>query len=234
MAVLYRLFENKMTTSMESKFLPRTLIRGRITEDRVMEIISYSSSITPGDIQSVLHELKNVIRRAMLDGNIIDLGFITFKPSVKGRCADAAAGFVKGSSSVAVNAKLKGAFLAEFESQWQIELAKDPAYHPKILTVYNYRTGTADGTENKAGDLIKIKGSNLNFERSDPGQGVFLIPVNGDPEIRINNYADINAKNIVFVLSPNIPSIEYTIQIRCRSDQRGALATGDFRILNVN
>jgi hypothetical protein len=25
------LFENKMTTSMESKFLPRTLIRGRMT-----------------------------------------------------------------------------------------------------------------------------------------------------------------------------------------------------------
>jgi hypothetical protein len=45
----------------------------------MMELISYSSSITPGDIQSVLRELKNVIRGAMLDGNIIDLGFIPLK-----------------------------------------------------------------------------------------------------------------------------------------------------------
>jgi hypothetical protein len=62
--------------------------------------------VTPGDIQAVLRELKNVIGGAMLDGNSVDLGFMTLKPSVKGRCADVSTGFVKGSNSFSVNARL--------------------------------------------------------------------------------------------------------------------------------
>jgi hypothetical protein len=234
MAVLYRLFENKMATSAESKFIPRTLVRGRVTENRVMETISYAASVTPGDIQAVLRELKNVIRVAMLDGNSIDLGFMTLKPSVKGKCADAGTGFVKGSNSVSVNARLKNTFLAEFEGQMQVELAKDTSYHPKILSVYNYRTDTSNSTDNLAGDLIKIKGSNLYFDKTDLAQGVFLVPTNGSPEIRINDYADITAKNVVFVVSPNVLTNVYTIQIRCKTDRGESLVTGDSRTLNVN
>jgi hypothetical protein len=45
MIFLYRLFENKLATSADSKFIPFTLVCRLVTESRVIETVSYAVSL---------------------------------------------------------------------------------------------------------------------------------------------------------------------------------------------
>ncbi|HPE90530.1 MAG TPA: DNA-binding domain-containing protein [Spirochaetia bacterium] len=86
----------------------------------------------------------------------------------------------------------------------------------------------ADGSAKEAaspGDILRLKGAYLAFDRGDPRQGVFLTRADGSAAYRSTGYIEVRPRCIVFQLPLSIPPGDYGLAVTAAT-KAGVLRSG--------
>jgi hypothetical protein len=122
-------------------------------------------------------------------------------------------------SGIHVSYRVEPAMLDKLRATTRLDVVPKPAVNvPQINSVENVnQPGTSYG--GTAGDIIKLEGSRLSFDRSDKETGVFLVSANGKNVHRSTVYSRSGSAFVDFEL-PALPAGTYTLEVRTRPSQK--------------
>lgn len=168
-------------------FIARSRVSSRITMEQVVESLAHESSLTKGDITSVLVGLEKVVAEFIIIGHSVDLGFISLSYSIKGGFNSGEEGFQKDRNWISITSNVASSFkkLVNQKAKPVKVNSENKGPQPNTLTKVS---GNKSKPEIQPGNLLRIAGSKLAFDETDLETGVFLKPQTGTA-VRISEYA---------------------------------------------
>lgn len=222
MIIKYTIRENKLNAREDSHYIPKTLINGSLSDEKLIQNLCWGSTITPSDCKAVLENLERVIAENLSAGNSVNLGFISMKPSIRGTFAKAEEPFSKSKHRIKINFSASEKLVKKVTEAANPVRVLAPPPSPILLSFHN--SSLESTREIGTSDMICIKGSNLKFDKADLNQGVFLMREDGT-NIRVSEYSEISSRKILFKAPANLP-IGEKIQVEVRAAFGSNLRTG--------
>lgn len=200
---------------MEGVFTTRPDLGPPLTEAEVIDEITHGSTLSQGDVISVLTHLRRILVRAAHLTRPSEPLFGLFRMSLSsgGRLSDPAQ--TVGIDDIApwVNLYPANEFQQQFRAGLIIERTGiDADRMPEIESVRNDATGTDQSYT--PGDILHITGDDLRLDPADRVQGVFFVDADG-AETRATRYVLVTAGQVL-VLVPTGLRGPQTLIVRVR------------------
>lgn len=209
--IKYFLRKSKLNTSASSPFVAQTLQYAKVSLRKMIQEISRGTTVMAADTKAVLENMQEMILSNLAEGRTVDLGFLRIRPVVKGVFQHPDETFQKDKHRIEPTVTVSDSFKKELAMLSQAERIDAREIKPILMSLENL-TGESN-TSFSSGDLVKLRGSFLNFEKSNPELGVFV--QSGDSTIPVGKYAHIGSKSVTFAVPEGLSSgSEVTISLR--------------------
>lgn len=178
-------------------------------------MVSMGTSLTRTDLHAVLMLLESTIEVIILEGGKISLDdFISIYPSISGTFDGPDDSFDKSKHTIKVNAGVLSKFANKIRLKASMEKIKSTQRKPDIYEIYDF--GSDSKNEHLSiNDMVRIKGDNLKFDKSQADEGIFIINSNGN-ETKINYRDEPTATKLQFIM-PEVDGEPGSVEIEIRT-----------------
>ena len=214
--------------------------RARVKHGRVVDLEGVIeemklplAGLTTAVVTAILGELARVILRLLLEGCKVVTPLGVFSLTIKGEFDGTTARFDGRNQHFEIKIK------PDEWMQHQVKLKAKPQKvaasmkQPQPQTVLNMHGENAKGIL-IPGEMAQIYGRDLKFDRADPRQGIFLLPVEADnppkragAPIRIEQVGYNKGRKLVFIVPADLPAGTYLLEV-CARIGRNTLRCGQF------
>jgi hypothetical protein len=224
--ILYALYKNGLMKD-EDKYRGIVKSKGTLAQkDIIKRMLSQGSTLTRQDCLAAIDLYINTIGAALAEGyNVVTDGGV-YSLSMRGNFDDLDDLYDGKRHELAINIQ-PGRLLTQSLSDVTMSKQLATIQQPRPEAYIN----SDDSQPNDVltpGGLGRLTGHFLKYDHSDPEQGLFL--VNGDANgIRIEMIGKRTAREVVFMVPPDLTPGEYTLQVRVRFGQDEHLVVGVLR-----
>jgi hypothetical protein len=224
MAVNYYLRENKLTQE-ENDYMAYVMSARQVDLNQVIErIIEHGSTVNKADIVSVFTDFQDTLQSLLAEGAFITTPFANFSSSIRGVFMGAVDDYDSARHQITVNLNA-GAELRRFMRENVSAQKQEPTFTgPKPLQFIDSNTGENNSVVT-AGGLGILIGNRLNFDQSDPKQGIYFVSEDGQ-EFRVEVVGHNRPSNLSFIIPGEITSGDYQLFVRSKAgnlDKEGKL-----------
>lgn len=184
----YYLFKNKLSTALESPYLPKTVFSGSLSGSSLIQAVCNGSTITSSDCLALLENLSIVIQESLSQGRTVNLGFVNCKPTVKGSFSSPAEPFNSEKHKIKVSVSASADLIKRVNINASTSRINAVKAEPILTSWANLSIEGNAGF--LVGHLVEFRGARLKFSRQDINQGIFFLRSDGS-EIRANEYSGI-------------------------------------------
>jgi hypothetical protein len=198
--IRYQIFKTRL--SNETKYVARIKVKETYDQqmlvDRMLEV---GTSVSRGDVQSVLNLLQTTVEKLCGEGCMVALdGFVRFAPAIGGTFDSEASGFDGSRNSTYINASVSSTFNTRFNLNTGVEKVAATFRSPLLFSVDDLASDTNNTKVTKA-NIVSIAGERLKFDLQNPGE--YLRFVNADDPtqfVSITRFQKLGDKEIVFLM----------------------------------
>lgn len=230
MAIEYVVEDNALTTppSYNARAVPKNILD---TAELSYQINLHNPTIPVETARSVLEAFRAECLIQIPAGNTIKMtGFISIVATLKGKMDTPASPLP--TNPLDIVAKVSKPLKEEIRNAASYYRLPHTTKTPQILLAYDTVTDIENYVRDGYG--LEVNGSNMNFDKTDTDQGIFLLSEAGN-NIRQANTSLINPSKLIFVpaLDPAVQpagthSVEQTLSIVTKYTSGGQLRTGTY------
>jgi hypothetical protein len=232
MSIQYKVEENQLTTppSYTVRFVPRgSAGRAEIAADIALRHPNFSKS----DILTILNAEDEAFMARLLNGEqVTKEGCCTWFPSFSGRLDNPDDPLPPLKDCLHLNVRVSAPFVEDFCQKAQTDRLAATEKAPVITAAEDTVLGLRDVL--RSDGMLRISGSNLAFDRSDPASRCLIEGTRSGSAVqsRIGT-----ASNSEIVLMPDVPSQpdpwnnEYRLSVTTRYTEHGSPRTGIYKHL---
>jgi len=173
----------------------------------VNKMMDLGTSVSRGDVESVLGLLQDAVVRICAEGSTACLdGFVRFAPAISGTFEGDKDAYQPGRNNAYVNASVSSIFNERFAKAIFVERTTGNFKRPKVSTVSDFATATVNQTVT-VNSIITLTGEALKFDLENPAE--FLRFVNDDDAnqfVGITKFHKQTDGQLVFLM----PSVTFT------------------------
>ncbi|MGR0482932.1 MAG: DUF4469 domain-containing protein [Candidatus Electronema sp. V4] len=230
MSIQYRIEGNPLTTPPSCRI--QAVPRGTAGYEEMAADISAEQPIySPETVSGLAPLIMKWIQQRLIGGDKVTLPeAFGFYISFKGRLDSPDDPLPDNDDLIQVNVRVSQPFVKEIRHKAKLERLPMTEKLPVISATEDTKLKLADVLF--AGGVLKLTGSNLDFDESSPDCGCVLEGTAGG-RIRQSTYASVS--NSAVMLVPEIPAQveawqnEYTVTLTARYSKRGTLRSGTCR-----
>jgi alpha-tubulin suppressor-like RCC1 family protein len=230
MPIQYYVVENKLT--VPASYTARPSAISNVDIKGICSLINAKNpTITQSMAETCLTLLSSIVEKEILDGNSVTLtNFVSFTASISARLTDYNQMFAR--TDLNPRFIVSQTFIADVEALASYTRLGVISKVPSIVSATDANTKIEDWIRQGYG--LDIKGNNLDFNKDDPEQGVFLSSPAGNT-YRVENVAYTTGKRIIAI--PTIDqaegpagagSVAYGLEVRSRYTPGGDLRIGSW------
>jgi len=224
MPLYYSLSDNPMTPNPRD-YVAKTQVNNSLSMEDIFDLMtSRGSTITKAEGLAVMEEFFNAVGQAVKNGSSIKTPLFNILPSISGVFNSPEDRFDPLRHQVRVRIN-PGKRLKEMEPEIVVNKIPAQKRKPVLLNYIDVKTGRTN-EEITPGQAANITGDLLKFNEQDPEQGVFFINTLTREVFKLpGNLMQNRAKELIF-MNPELPSGEYTVEVRTIIGRNKGLCTG--------
>ena len=212
---------NHLPTS-KAEYLVHSECSAVVDQEKLIdEMMARNSSLTRSDIMSCCNLLAETIFDLVRDGNYVN-GFTgSYYMSASGTMASENEPFRPGADGNDHDMSLHHRTYRKAAAMLRLGTRTTRVeYFSKLAPALWSACTTLDGTPNRGepGEVVKIEGVRMSFDKADPLQGVFFVR---DAATRAADYHVVSSKLVVFVIPPSLEKGAYALVVRTRPQSKG-------------
>ncbi len=217
--IRYQIVPNRL---QEGKFYARVISTGKLETRHLLPNVVEKTALSDTDVRGVLNALRTEIADALAKGMTVELdGLVRFSVSLSGSYDNADVIISRNNAALKVNVRADLSLQQLVAQRAEYERVEREARKPIIRTVLDAASEQYD--RYTPGGIIRIKGSNLAFDKTKPDEGVFV--GDGTTEKRLSVYAVTGEKEIIALMPADV-SGDLTLRVRTRYTPDGELREG--------
>lgn len=171
----------------------------------VDKMIDLGTSISRGEIESILDLLQEAVVRICAEGSTASLdGFVRFAPSIGGTFAGDKDAYQTDRNSAYVNATVSAIFNSRFQKAVVVERVSSTFKRPKVSAIHDFATESINRTVTM-NSIVTLTGESLKFDLQSPQE--YLRFVNDDDAnqfVGITKFHKQTDGQLVFLM-PQVP-----------------------------
>lgn len=200
--IRYQIFKTRLLN--ETKYVARIKVKDAYDQDMLVDrMIEVGTSVSRGDVISVLNLLQTTVERLCGEGSMVNLdGFVRFAPAIGGTFFNEADGFDPGRNSTYVNAAVSSTFNTRFGLITTVEKVPASFRAPGLHRVEDLASTTTNEKVTPA-NIVTIGGERLRFELEKADEYLHFVNAD-DPSqfVAITQFQKLGDKEAVFLM-PN-------------------------------
>jgi len=213
MALKYTLLQNKLSkTGNAPACIARTIHTGHLSIEDFYEEVAFGSTITVTDVRAVYEASNRVLQNYLARGYKVHTDFGTAFANVKGGFDDLSDQFRKNRNYLQACFVLSSSMQRSINELAAVEKVVIDEKRPLCYGITNMSRDISDSF--LAGDLSKLTGTRLSFDRNDQAQGVFLLSIVDGSILRVHEYGDVTNSSITFKIPSNLVAGSYELSVR--------------------
>lgn len=202
--------------------------RGTLDESVVLnKMLKRGTGLTKQEIMGVIDLYTDVVSEQVQSGFVVVTRLANFRPGIKGVFNSANDPFDSNRHHFHATIS-EGVVLRKQMREATGERNIAPAPLPTVSSYYDY----ARSTTNKwltPGNIGKINGKQLKFEKSGKAEGIFFIRKDNQSETRVATLSTHTDGKLMFLIPTELASGNYTLEVR-----RSYTSASDIRIGRLN
>jgi hypothetical protein len=217
--IKYTLIENVLTPD-PNDYYPQVQITGRAGVEQLADrMLSMGSTVTKSDLLAVMSLLDEAVLTLLVEGYRVDLF-----PRMQEVFDGSGDGFDKSRHTLSVNANASPGFITRVRANARVQ--KEEAVTPTPAPLQ-----FVDGSSSAANSVITasskgtINGSRLKFNAVAADEGIYFIASAGGAETKVATVTTNKLGQLVFLI-PALASVEYSVQVRARTQSSKDLRAG--------
>lgn len=227
MTIRYALYENNITTD-PADYAAQVKITGSAGLEMIAQrMIDQGSTVTRADILAVLEDLLMATESYLLEGYRVQFGGLCeLFPRIKGVFNGITDSFDAGRHRIDVGANPGSRIRKSVRAKASAARAETILPVPMLLEYRDLETEATNSliSENTIGT---INGHRLKFEPNRADEGIYIVPTDGSPGIKVTAIQKNKPSQLVFQV-PILPdSTDFHLEVRTRfGDADSELRTG--------
>ncbi|MCB0197553.1 MAG: DUF4469 domain-containing protein [Anaerolineae bacterium] len=209
----FALYKNTLTNG-KKLFKAVVLTRETLTLDDVMDrMMQQGTTVTRQDIIAVLDLFFRTVMMLVLEGHSVLTPLVNLGVSIKGvfNSQDDTLDKKRHEVKPRVNANKVFKDVIKNQAQFQQQKPNRPMPQPTECTI---PTSTDNSTLTPGGGM-KLSGYNLQFDESDPAQGIFLV-AEDQTRTRVQFMLQNTARELIFLIPNTLTPGPYTLEVKAR------------------
>ena len=219
----YSLVDNKLTPDPNDL---RAQVRNVATvevEELANRIVRPGSTVTKAEFLAMYEEFGAEIVKAVLRGETVVTDIFTARPTLTGVWLNDQDAFDRtrhhGRIRLAAGKRLRH---AEAQLRFELERGQDQSV-PLLDRLEDFTSEALNGALTKGG-TVRLTGSKLKFDPSDPDQGLFLVKSTG-PATRITKVMTNKPSQQLFMVPATLAAGTYRLEVRTKTKGSNVLKT---------
>lgn len=209
----YALFENKLTSD-PNDYLAQTQTVGTVTEEELIsEMVSRGSTLTRAEAMSFLEEFFLALKKSLIAGYNVNTGLFNIMPSILGVFNGIDDTFDPARHSVRINIT-PGIKLRAIEKEFKPVKNEAVKPVPSLISFKDVASGLVNQLVTPGG-VGQLAGHRLNFDESDPTQGIFFVASNGTAT-RVATMVRHKPAELIFMI-PALSPGNYYVEVKAAS-----------------
>jgi len=197
------------------KFRARVRMGVPVDQKKLLKYVSdeLGTTVTYSDTLAVFNTLMQGLRHYLLDGHPINLDIFNVRLGIKGLFENRLDAF--DPSRHKVRLCISGGKETKKFVKNEMKLIKtfrdDP--HPRVVAVWDYKSKTSNTTLTP-GNGARIEGKDLNFDKTNSAEGLFLHDGTNETQISNDDIYTLTSLGIMFHLPAALPPGNYRLELR--------------------
>lgn len=222
----YALYRNHLTKGEHDYTgVPQSLENKKI-EDIIHQITVPGSILKETECVAVIHDFFKAISTNLKEGYGFISEYIRIQPTISGVFNGVNDQFDPQRHQVLIGIIANGEF-KDAVGELILEKVAGKVRQPEINSVYDLKSQQSDAVLT-SGHMIEVRGAKLKFDNAVVDEGVFLINMSDNSEVKIAQ-VHVNLPGKLFAMLPdNLPAGSYSLEIRNRLNGIKNLVRGNF------
>jgi len=201
--------------AMLGKFYGRVKLGRPIGQDRLLKYVAdeLGTTVTFSDTVAVINVFKQAIAHYLLTGHAVNMDIFNVAFGIKGTFEDDDDVFDPARHKLRLTVTGGKDIKKIVKNNTQmIKIYRDRP-QPKLRGLWDYKSKTRNDTLSP-GREAKIKGEELNFDKANPDEGLFIL---GDgPDVKVNNddIHTLTGQGMMFEIPETLTPGTYVLEIR--------------------
>ncbi len=215
MPIKYQLVENKLTTDPNDYFALVKPIESLDLAAISQRMVDAGSTVTEADIAAVFTDFVKQLKIAISEGYRVNIGDVAnLYPSISGVFHGADDGYDPARHTIQLNANPSTGIISYLREH--AHAVKEQAVKPLPVLLGYVDLGTGEtNTLITSNNIGTINGSRLKYNPEEADEGVYLIPIDGTPEQKVETVQKNKPSQLVF-LTPELTQELYYLEVRTR------------------
>lgn len=173
---------------------------------------SPGSTVTKAEALANFEQVKGAYEYFLKMGYGIKTSLIDVRPTITGVFIDKNDRFDPSRHQINFRVKL-GKRYADAQRNVKTKFVKSAEALPEVDEFWDGTTNTTNELATP-GKICKISGNRLKLDLADMEQGIFFISKDGSKTVRVSIIAECKNSSLVFETPSELPSGEYTVEVR--------------------
>ncbi len=226
MAIRYALYENLLTTDPDD-YAAHVEITASADLDTIADrMVAQGSTVTRADILAVLENAITATEALLLQGYRLNFGGLAdLYPRLIGTFEGITDTFDRARHRVDVGGCPGSRVRNTVRANATVEKVESAKPSPSPLEYKDIFTGEINQTVTLA-NIGSLAGNRLKFDATKADEGIFFVPLSGDPDRKVDTVQKNKPGQLVFLNLDSLGPGDYYIEVRARVDGGKELRTG--------
>ena len=185
-------------------------------EDIINEMEFRHSSLTTSDMVAMFEDFGRTVIKRIKEGDRVSTDMFQISLSIKGKFNSIDDGFDGSRHKVRIRINPSRTFKNAVTRDIRVEKQSSEQPAPNPQWFFNLE-GSEPNTVLSPTHMARLKGERLNFDRNDPQQGLFIVPVNGQSAtepVRVTHFSRTTRGEIAFRVPDGLAPGFYRLEVR--------------------
>jgi hypothetical protein len=206
----YYLVQNPLIKDKDA-YMARVKSNGVYDLNKIVRLMQkYNSTATFADIKAVMEIFFSVVGDVVADGGSIRLPIVNIRPAISGSFATPIEPFDSSRHTVLPRVT-PGEFVLRSLSNIQVSRQETIERGPRVMLYTDCKTSTS--STYSSGFIGKLAGKDLNFDETNPSEGLFIINEENDAEVKVEHFGKITNAELMFT-QPTLTKGAYYMEVR--------------------
>jgi hypothetical protein len=230
MPIEYTLRENRLTAEPGDYMAMVTSTRTADYEEVIDRVVRQGTTVGKADAISVIESTLVAVKDLLIEGANVNLPFANFSCSIKGTFNGPEDTFDPSRHQIVINVSATKELRDVIRQDVSVSKQEMMVPTPNLVEYMDFNTGERNSVVTPSG-MAQISGNRLQFDATDPEQGIFFIASDGS-ETRVGVVGRNMPSTLMFLLPAELTTGEYALEVRAKMGD--AVRTGSLNsVLSV-
>ncbi len=226
MSIRYALYENYLTPDPNDYAAHVEITASADLDAIVSQMVAQGSTVTRPDILAVLENAITATEALLLEGYRINFGgLVDLYPRLTGVFNGITDTFDPARHRVDVGGSPGARVRKAVRANARVEKVESTKPAPTPLEYTDTATGERNATIT-GGNIASLAGNRLKFDPTKADEGIYFVPVDGDPAIKVTVIQKNKPGELVFLNPAAIGAADYHLEVRARMANSKELRMG--------